>query len=323
MAIRLPDPELQANFAQALMVWRERLQPALFTAVGQLGVEAVDAEINALVPPDCRTLMAAHGLRAELVFPAPVLLTHNPCLLGYYRLLMGYSQKLFYTAQTGASAFSVMEAEGTMTERCRDGLRELCMELCRSGATLLRRLDTTALTPAFLHELTILTLGAQLRGGANNRIGKEGVAQVFEVIRSLVARHIKTEDKRKLELLNASKRAVLIEFASDPDIVIQERMSNQEMRNIIAIEIKGGRDYSNIHNRVGEAEKSHQKAKNNKFAECWTIINIDRFDHNDLKRESPTTDRFYSLQAIASGKGAEFTDFRSRILSLTGIPARR
>jgi hypothetical protein len=184
MAIKLPDPELQANFAQALMVWRERLQPALFTAVGQLGVEAVDAEINALVPPDCRTLMAAHGLRAELVFPAPVLLTHNPCLLGYYRLLMGYSQKLFYTAQTGASAFSVMETEGTMTERCRDGLRELCMELCRSGATLLRRLDTTALTPAFLHELTILTLGrncAVVPTTASEKKASPKFSRLFEV----------------------------------------------------------------------------------------------------------------------------------------------
>jgi hypothetical protein len=29
----------------------------------------------------------------------------------------------------------------------------------------------------------------------------------------------------------------------------------------VAVEIKGGKDYSNIHNRIGEAEKSHQKAK--------------------------------------------------------------
>lgn len=31
-----------------------------------------------------------------------------------------------------------------------------------------------------------------------------------------------------------------------------------DFRNIIAVEVKGGTDFSNIHNRIGEAEKSHQ-----------------------------------------------------------------
>lgn len=52
---------------------------------------------------------------------------------------------------------------------------------------------------------------------------------------------------------------MLIEFAPDPDIVIREEFSKGKYRNIITIEVKGGTDFSNIHNRVGEAEKSHQR----------------------------------------------------------------
>ena len=88
---------------------------------------------------------------------------------------------------------------------------------------------------------------------------------------------------------------------------------------VIAIEIKGGHDVSNIHNRVGEAEKSHQKARKAGFVECWTIINVDRFDDAKLKRESPATDRFFRLSAIAAQAGSEFADFRSRLRSLTGV----
>ena len=36
--------------------------------------------------------------------------------------------------------------------------------------------------------------------------------------------------------------------------------------------IKGGTDKSNAHNRAGEAEKSHQKARQQDFRECWTLI---------------------------------------------------
>ena len=75
-----------------------------------------------------------------------------------------------------------------------------------------------------------------------------------------------------------------------------------------------------VHNRVGEAEKSHQKARKAGFVECWTIISVDRFDMAKLQRESPATDRFFRLSAIASQCGPEFADFGSRLRSLTGVP---
>ena len=106
---------------------------------------------------------------------------------------------------------------------------------------------------------------------------------------------------------NAANRRVVIAFASDPDIVIRERLSTGADRNVIAIEIKGGHDVSNIHNRVGDAEKSHQKAREAGFVECWTIINVDRFDEVKLRRESPATDRFFRLSALPPRRGLNST----------------
>jgi thiamine biosynthesis protein ThiC len=54
---------------------------------------------------------------------------------------------------------------------------------------------------------------------------------------------------------------VLITFASDPDIIIREEMRADQFRHLVAIEVKAGSDFSTIHNRIGEAEKSHRKAK--------------------------------------------------------------
>lgn len=110
-----------------------------------------------------------------------------------------------------------------------------------------------------------------------------------------------------------------IEFAPDPDIVICEEMNARSIRKLIAIEIKGGTDFSNIHNRVGEAEKSHQKAKSDGYVECWTVVNVDRIDMNMAGRESPSTNRFYRISALKSGEGEEYNDFRNRIIALTGI----
>lgn len=43
------------------------------------------------------SLLASKGLRGEIVFATPIILKSNPYLLGYYRLLLGYSQKYFVT----------------------------------------------------------------------------------------------------------------------------------------------------------------------------------------------------------------------------------
>ena len=104
--------------------------------------------------------------------------------------------------------------------------------------------------------------------------------KVFELINSLVAPALVSSSQLSIEVQNAAGRTVKIEFASDPDICIREELMSGKFRNLVAIEIKGGKDYSNIHNRIGEAEKSHQKARKEGYVECWTIVGV-----TDLKLE--------------------------------------
>ena len=99
-------------------------------------------------------------------------------------------------------------------------------------------------------------------------------------------------------------------------------MSGDTYRNIIAVEVKAGTDFSNIHNPVGEAEKSHQKAKADGYVECWTVVNVDNIDMDMAAKESPTTNRFYRISALESESGDEYEDFKNRIVGLTGIKSK-
>ena len=147
------------------------------------------------------------------------------------------------------------------------------------------------------------------------------IVQVFEIIREIVAHAAAEVRESAIEVNSATGRPFLIEFAPDPDIIIREEMEHQHYRNVVAIEVKSGTDVSNIHNRIGEAEKSHQKARQRGFTECWTVVNVGRLDMVKARSESPSTDRFYSLAALSLRAGDEYDDFRRRVLSLTAIPA--
>ena len=170
-----------------------------------------------------------------------------------------------------------------------------------------------------MDDLTLLTIGPQLRGGANVKKGISSIVDVFEAIHKIVNTAKLSATSNKIQLKNAADRIVVIELAPDPDIVIREQMSEQSIRNIIAIEVKGGTDFSNIHNRVGEAEKSHQKAKAEGYVECWTVVNVDNIDINMAKKESPSTNQFFRISALKSEEGIEYEDFKNRIISLTGV----
>lgn len=132
-----------------------------------------------------------------------------------------------------------------------------------------------------------------------------------------MSHYIKETTKRTIILENDSGRSVLIEFLSDPDIRITEKLETH-MRPKVSIEIKGGTDASNIHNRLGEAEKSHQKAKNRGFFEFWTIIRVD-VDQVMAKRESPTTSQFFHLDHIKDSSSQEHKRFSDILGSLIGI----
>jgi hypothetical protein len=243
----------------------------------------------------------------------------NPYLLGYYRLLLGFSQKEFYTRKFGASSFKSMEVKGILTKKHADALPELCSGLIKSAISLIDGVGVDRISKEFLDDLTLLTVGPQLRGGANVKKGIAGIIDVFQTIHDIVEHAANSSSASKIEIKNAAGRIVLIEFAPDPDIVIREEFSKGKYRNIVAIEVKGGVDFSNIHNRVGEAEKSHQKARAAGYVECWTVVNVDRIDMDMASRESPSTNKFYRLSSLKQGEGAEYQDFKDRVISLTGI----
>lgn len=317
----IPAPELQIEFAVALAEIRQSmLQDALKGTIKTLDIPPLDRELAKYVPAHSLQQLAGYSLRGELMFPVPVVLTANPRLLGYYRLLYGYSQKEFYTSSV-AGKFKSMEERGALRPALAAELEQLCKDMCNAGAQLLTGILAQPLSQALLDDLTLLTLGPQLRGGANVRRGTAGIVLVFNAIHDIVGEHVVTADPRRMTVRNAAGRTVLVEFAADPDIVIREELRTGSYRNIVAIEVKGGTDFSNIHNRIGEAEKSHQKAKANKYVECWTVVNVDRIDMEMAAKESPSSNRFYRISSLAQAEGDEYLEFRDLIVAMIGIRA--
>jgi hypothetical protein len=320
VTIAIPAPQLQIDFAFALEQIRETyLQDALSKTVASLDIATIDVELAKIVPKASLAKLASHGLRGEFMFAVPCILRAAPRLIGYYRLLLGFSQKAFYTSACGLTGFKSMEDSGSLSAMQESALEELCAELASASAILLDGIGAKRISRELLGDLSLLTVGPQLRGGYNVRAGLAGIVKVFDAISAIVEHAAIQSNAHLIEIKNAAGRRVLIRFASDPDIRIQEEMTAFSLRNIIAIEVKAGLDFSNIHNRIGEAEKSHQKAKADGYVERWTVVNVDRIDIKMAHRESPSTDRFYRLSQIEAGSGEEYQDFYNRLVSLTGI----
>ena len=320
--IRFTPPTLQINFAFALKRFRAvYLQSALLETVRDIDIAKLDRQLANYVSPSDLAAMAHYGLRGELLFAVPEVLEKNPYLLGYYRLLLGYSQKEFYGSDKGFGVgyFKSMEESGKIGKLAAKNMSILCSAFCESASILLHAIGPLRLSRELFDDLTLLTVGPQLRGGANNQRGIDGIVQVFEIIREIVAHAASDIRENAIEICSATGRPFLIQFAPDPGIIIREEMAHQHYRNVVAIEVKGGTDISNVHNRLGEAEKSHQKARQQGFTECWTVLNVGKFDVEKARSESPSTNRFYSLSLIASRKGEEYDDFRRRIISLIAI----
>lgn len=318
--VHLAPPTLQVTFADALKNARETfLQDALRETIRSLHLPTLDAQLSEYADNKLLSEIAAGGLRGELIFSVPLILSTNPKLIAYYRLLLGYSQKEFYGSATGLVSFKSAEVGKGFRESDRDRLPELCRAMCDSAAFLLVGIGPANIQQSTLDDLSLLTLGPQLRGGANVRKGADAILVVFNLIRNIVRNSIVHETATQIVLKNSSNREVVIEFASDPDIKIVEKMVSGKPRNVIAIEIKGGTDVSNIHNRIGEAEKSHQNAKKSGFIECWTIVNVSTLDQKKAKQESPATNHFFYLGELSKSSSSQSMDFRAQIVSLAGI----
>lgn len=309
-------PTLQIGFYHRLQdAKKSLLLPALMDQVGRLDIGILDQQLLAFAGKEKLAFMARHGLRGELLFPVPYLLESNPRLLGYYRLMLGFSQKEFYKGQF--SRFKNMEEKGRLTNTTSQFVPALCKSLIESAWILAQGIDHVS--ENVLHELSLLTFGPQLRGSRNVVLGTEAIQIVFALIKSIVAHAILEQGNDYLIIRSAAGRIYRIELRPDPDIAIRQVLESGETRNRIAIEVKGGRDFSNIHNRLGEAEKSHQKAKAAGFTEFWTVVNVPHIEREQWQRETPTTTELFYLSQLSDSQSASFRRFREFLIAELGI----
>ncbi|SPF35843.1 putative Type-2 restriction enzyme XcyI [Candidatus Sulfopaludibacter sp. SbA4] len=313
------SPSRQVVFHQMLVAARKSvLMDALSKTLGRLDPTITKKQLLDYVPAAAQKILAAAGIRDEHVFPVPAVLEKKPTLVGYYRLLLGISQKRFYRKGTGMGPFKSMETRGLFNPRKRPDVERFCTVMAGNLAELVRQISPQ-ITARDVSELPLLTLGAQLYGSNNNAIGKQATLDVFLSVVEIVKKFIVNQDSSKITVHNASKRKVIIALSSDPDIRIQEEFEGK-LRNILAIEIKGGADVSNAHNRAGEAEKSHRKAKKQDFRDYWTIISLAGVDPAMLQQESPTTNSWFDVAQVLARKGKDWKEFRSRFAGAVGIP---
>jgi len=167
----------------------------------------------------------------------------------------------------------------------------------------------------------LLTLGAQADGSWRNLIGQKAVKDVFEaltdVIKAQGTNYVQVSGT-SLTLVNSSGREISIALAADPDVVIAEESASGQKYIKVAIEIKGGADKSNAHNRAGEAEKSHQKVRA-EAQDFWTIISLTGMDMSVLHRESPSTRQWFDLREVLEHDGADWIRLREHLLMAMGI----
>ncbi len=314
-----PSATRQVAFHQLLVAARRTvLLDALSEALASVDPAATRAEIQAHAPRDVLQILAAAGIRDEHVFPTCVVLTAKPTLVGYYRLLLGSPQKSFYAGATGLGLFKSAESAGILTRRQRELLPEFCGKMTAVLAELIRQVSPRV-TRQDITELPLLTFGAQLQGANNNIIGQMATEKVFLAVAAFVTRHVIEQQPHSLTLRNSAGRTVMVRLGTDPDVEVVEDFGGN-FRNILAIEIKGGSDRSNAHNRAGEAEKSHQKAKNRHFSHFWTLIAKEGLNLDKLREESPTTTEWFDIAHILAQSGDEWRHFRSHLAGILGIP---
>lgn len=319
MSAKPLSPSRQVIFHQMLVSARKTvLMDALSAALGEIDPALLKRQISKLVPKDAQKILASAGIRDEHVFPVPAVLETQPSLIGYYRLLLGISQKRFYRKGTEMGPFKSMESRGLLNPKKRPEVDMFCAIMIEHLADLLRRISPR-ITARDVSELPLLTLGAQLYGSNNNAIGKKATLDVFVSVAEIVRDFIVSRDTRKITITNASNRKVVLALSTDPDIRIQEEFEGK-LRNKVAIEIKGGTDISNAHNRAGEAEKSHRKAKQQGFRDFWTLISKSGLSMDKLMQESPTTNSWFDVAQVLARDGDDWMDFRSRFAGEAGIP---
>jgi XcyI restriction endonuclease len=313
-----PGASRQLGFHQLLVAARKKyFMDALSEALSTLDQNNVKNQIADYVPADVQKLLATVGLRDEYVFPVPAIIEAKPTLIGYYRLLLGAPQKSFYKGATGIGLFKSMEETGTMSKKQKAHVSAFCAAMADPLAELVRQIPN--FTERDLRELPLLTFGSQLQGSNNTQIGKKAMQEIFVAITEILDKSVTKKERNRLTLKNASGRTVFVSLSHDPDVCVQGQIENH-IHSKVAMEVKGGTDVSNAHNRAGEAEKSHLKAKQKGFRDFWTIISKTGLDMHKLKQESQTTTEWFDVTELLERNGRDWEDFRQRLAGAVGIP---
>lgn len=315
-------PSGQLEFYSRLQAVRRRyLHDAMKATIeaGTFDLRVLDDELASFADGTMLKRLASFRLRGEAFFPVPYLLGSNPYLLGYYRLLYGFSGKAFY-GQGPFKQFQRLENAGVIQDRIAPQVPALCRSLCATGGLLVDLIEPLSL--GAISDLQVLTLGAQFGGSRNVKVGQHATERFLALLKVLLSPYNPEVKGRRLTFVNDSKLAVTIHFGSDPDVGITQHLGT-EVRKLVAIELKGGADVSNIWNRIGEAEKSHLKARAKGYNELWTVTKVDlTTDPAVLKKaraQSASTTRFFFLDRIADASTPEAIAFRQVLGSMMGV----
>jgi len=300
---------------QRLIIARKLcLQPALAEAINAVGVVAIDIELHQFVEPRVLNHLASLGLRGELVFPVPSIIKHNPSLLGYYRMLLGFSQKDF--GQGGYATWLTAEKNGKLSKDNLQNLTSHCEQLIKPLAELVMAMDN--FKDRDLNDLALLTLGPTLQGARNDEKGMKAEREIFATFRQLVEPWITFEKGPLIRFKTPQGNTFELIHGSDPDVRLQAG-TGQNSSPILATEIQGGSDHSNAYNRAGEAEKSHVTAKAIGYANRWTIIKIAHLSRKTVVSKTPSSTEVFEFDEISQRSGTDWIELQQKFLQIIGM----
>lgn len=288
---------------------QQRLTVTLRKAITACDLDAVNAQLHQFVDPTALQRMACRGLRGEVCLAVPVLLQAAPTVVEYYRHFCGLSCPALY-GEMGKEAIPELNRVAARH------LESLCRQLCCAALRTIGQLDDLSLPT--IHELQRRSLMREHHLLSQSEIDDLRADNLHDLLNRLLSPFLHERTRTSLRIENAAGRPVLIEFASDPDVLFTEKQGSTT-RLVLSIEVKGGADASNIHNRLGEAEKSHLKAKRRGCTDLWTLTKVD-VSREVAERASPTTTRFFNLTRILDQSTSEFREFREALCLRLGVP---
>jgi len=240
-------------------------------------------------------------------------------------MLLGVSKKDFSQAnKLGYGPWAGAEDRNVISRTLEPYVEDFCRALVKP---LVELVDATKplkpLDDRDLNDLALLTLGPTLQGGRNNLIGRQASVDVFAALYGLVGPWLTLDTPARVQFQTPHGVMYELLVGSDPDISLSQLVMDDGHVTtrylIIAMEIKGGEDVSNAHNRVGEAEKSHLKAKAQGYRDRWTIMVMRGLDRRRLADETPSSTQLFDARAIRQQSGADWDSFRRLFGTIIGV----